>query len=54
MTDEKFKAFRDAAEPLVKYLNENHHPHVTVIVTPTRAELVEGIMSVPIEEHIKD
>jgi 3-deoxy-D-manno-octulosonic-acid transferase len=38
---------RKAAEPLIKYLCENHHPHVTVIVTPTSVELLEGKCSVP-------
>lgn len=35
--------FKKAALPLIKYLCENHHPHVTVIVTPTSAELLEGV-----------
>jgi hypothetical protein len=35
--------FYDVAMPLIEYLRENHHPHVTVIVTPTHAELLEGI-----------
>ena len=35
---------RKAAEPLIKYLCENYHPHVTVIITPTSIELLEGII----------
>lgn len=31
-----------AAEPLVRYLQENYHPHTTVIVTYDSAELVIG------------
>lgn len=34
---------RKASEPLLKYLEENHHPHVTVIVTQNSVELLEGI-----------
>lgn len=46
---------RKAADPLIKYLNENHHPMTTVIVTPTSVELLEGVLSIPkIYEHIKD
>jgi len=37
--------FEDVVRPVIKYLCENHHPHVTVIVTPTNAELLEGKMS---------
>jgi hypothetical protein len=35
--------FTDAVRPLMKYLAENCHPHVAVIVYTTRAELLEGI-----------
>lgn len=35
--------FELAARPLIKYLCENHHPHVSVHVTNTSAELSEGI-----------
>jgi hypothetical protein len=47
-------SFEAAARPLVEWLNENCHPHVTAIITPDRAELVEGLYSVPITEYIKD
>lgn len=52
--EQKYAEFRKACEPLVKWLNENCHPHVKVIVEPTGAELVEGQKSVSIEEFIKD
>ena len=48
------KDFEEAAKPLIKYLCENHHPHMTVIVTPTGAKLVEGQMSIKCEEFIRD
>ena len=34
-----------AAEPLIKYLNENYHPHTKIIVEHTRIEVLEGISS---------
>ena len=34
--------FDSVIRPVIKYLCENHHPHVTVIVTSTNAELLEG------------
>lgn len=52
--NEKMKQFEEAAKPLVKFLCENFNPHATVIVTPTGAELVQGEMSVKIEEFLKD
>ena len=55
MSDEQNKQFEEAARPLIKYLCENCHPHVTVIVTPTRAELLEGLRSTKlIEDYIQD
>ena len=38
---------KKVAEPLIKYLCENHHPRVTAIVTGTSIELLEGLMSIP-------
>ena len=45
----------DAARPLLEYLNEFHHPHTTVIVTPTSVEVLESTLSNPkIFDYIKD
>jgi hypothetical protein len=47
--------FKSASMPLIKWLNENHHPHVSVIVTPTSAELCEGLQYTgPIFDFVKD
>lgn len=54
ITPEKIEELREASKPLVRFLCENFHPHVYVIVSPTGAELVEGISSVKIEEFIRD
>ena len=48
------KSFEEASKPLIKWINENCHPHVYVIVEPTRAELVEGQMNFKTEEFLKD
>ena len=53
-TPTQYTALKIAAEPLLRYLAENHHPHVTVIVTCTSAELLEGVMSVQTTEYIRD
>lgn len=51
----KMEELKEAAKPLIKYLCENYHPHVTAIVTPTSVEVMEGIQSVPnITEFIVD
>ena len=38
---------KEAVAPLIKYLNENYHPHVTAIVTPTSVEILQGVLSIP-------
>ena len=48
------KDFEEAAKPLIKWLNENYHPHVAVWVTPTSAELLEGMISFPTMDYVKD
>lgn len=53
-SDEMVASFKEAAAPLVKWLCENCHPHVYVIVKPTRAELVEGQIAVKIDDFIRD
>jgi hypothetical protein len=34
--------FESVVRPVIQYLCENHHPHVTIIITPINAELLEG------------
>ncbi|MGE4944095.1 hypothetical protein [Yersinia enterocolitica] len=38
--NEKQISFEEASKPLIKWLAENVHPHHTVIVTSTGAELI--------------
>jgi hypothetical protein len=55
LSTETIDPFKQAVLPLIKYLCENHHPHVSVIVTPTGAELLEGKQSTgDILDFIKD
>ena len=39
--------------PLIKYLNEHFHPHVTLIIDTTSYELSEGIIAAHHTEFIK-
>ncbi len=54
MIPEKFKEFEAIARPVIAWLNENYHPHVTVIITPDSAEIMEGLMAFPCTDYIKD
>ncbi|WP_019210831.1 hypothetical protein [Yersinia massiliensis] len=41
-SNKKLASFEEATKPLIKWLAENVHPHHTVIVTGTGAELNDG------------
>jgi len=54
ITKEQSGEMLEAAKPLIKWMNDNCHPHTKVIVETDRAELVEGVASVLTQEFIKD
>ena len=45
LKDLKAVDFKTASLPLIKYMCENHNPHVSAIVTPTSCELSEGLQA---------
>ena len=51
---EESKKFEQAVIPVIKYLNENCHPHCCLVIGHTRAELLEGKESIVITEFLKD
>lgn len=54
MNEKEQAEFNEVVKPVIKWLNDNCHPHVTVIITPTGAELTEGVMAVNTMEFVKD
>lgn len=48
------ETFEKAAEPLIKYLAENHHPHTMATVESDGATLWEGQKRIKNEEYIVD
>ena len=48
------KEFEKVVRPLIKWLNDNCHPHVVVVTNCTRAELSEGVNSFRTEDYWKD
>ena len=46
--------FETVARPVIKWLNDNCHPHVTVILTPGGVTLTEGVCFIPIDDYILD
>jgi len=54
MTKEQIEKFQELSKPLMKYLCDEFHPHVSVIITPTTAEISSGSHSFQTSEFVKD
>ena len=54
LTKEQTDQMIEAAKPLVKFLCENCHPHVHIVIDSASVELFEGQVRVSIEEFIQD
>lgn len=48
--EEQLNEFAQACLPVMKWLRDNCHPHVTVIVDSGRAELLEGLAATIFKE----
>jgi hypothetical protein len=46
LTKEQIESFKQAAQPLMEWLEQNCHPHVTAIVDSHHAEVLEGLAMV--------
>ena len=54
LSKDQKKSLEEATKPLIKWLNDNCHPHVVVITDCVRSGLYEGINSFVTEEYLKD
>lgn len=52
--ERKRDEFEDLAKPLIKFLNNNYHPHASIIITPDSAEILSGEMAFQTDEFIRD
>ena len=52
--NDKKDDFAEIVEPMIEWLNNNHHPHTTIIIDCDSAELVEGIRCHKTDKFIKD
>lgn len=50
----ELEEFKEAAKPLIKWLNDNYHPHHIIIVEHDGAELLEGNMRIGCDDYLKD
>jgi hypothetical protein len=54
ITEQQRQQFEGLVHPLIEWLNNNCHPHVTVVVDSTSAELLEGLCSVKTTLYLRD
>lgn len=54
LNEQQRKDFEEVARPVIKWLNDNCHPHTTVLIEPTRAEVVEGVCAVNTNDYVRD
>lgn len=54
LAEDQKEEFEKVIEPAIKWLNDNCHPHVKIIVTTTDAEIVEGVSMHITHEFVKD
>ena len=54
MTDEQKAEFERLARQLIDWLCANGHPHMTILIDPTHAELVEGCVGFTTTEYVRD
>lgn len=54
LSKEKQEELRKVVAPVVKWLNDNTHPHTHIIIDGSSAELSEGVAAFQIPEFIKD
>ena len=54
ITEAQRQEMLEAAKPLIKWMNDNCHPHCTAMVDECGLELVEGIATNGTIEFIKD
>lgn len=54
MNEEQIKEFQEVTRPVIEWLNANYHPHVTVLITQTTAELAEGVTAYTTHEYLRD
>jgi len=54
LTEQQRRDFEAVTRPVIKWLNDNCHPHVSAVIEPPRAELSEGVCAYPTTDYVRD
>ena len=53
-TKEQRKQLEELSKPLIRFLNDNFHPHISIIIDPVSAKLKEDVCRIVVKDYIKD
>lgn len=53
-TPEQEAEFDRVAREMLKFINNNCHPHTMIVVTPTCVEILEGAKVLNTEDYVTD
>ena len=54
MSEQQKDEFERIARQMIKFLCDNGHPHMSVVIDCRRAELSEGTIAIHTDEFIRD
>lgn len=54
LQEHQMEQMLELSKPLIKWLNENCHPHCEIKIQSDSVEILEGFARVPVKEFIKD
>ena len=54
LTKEQIAEIEKLSEPLVKFMNDNFHPHTIITIETNGVQVYEGMAGIPITKYIKD
>lgn len=54
LTEQERREFEALTRPVIEWLNKTCHPHVSIVIEPTRAELLEGMCAFSTNDYLRD
>lgn len=54
LTDVQRGEFEKLSRPLIKWLNDNCHPHTSILIDTLSAEVLEGIAAIHTKDYLPD
>lgn len=54
LNEQERREFEAVTRPVMEWLNKNCHPHVSVVIEPTGAELLESVCYYPTNDFVRD